>query len=794
MSQTIYGDEEIIAVALRHDGCIACVTKNNNGVVKIWNQEVTTTVPVPFSNPGTLRWTSTDHLIVGSDREACIIDQEENIIEFPIPSSIGKIQKIIVDDANDDFITLIGSEGSCILEKYKPIWSCKESYIDANIIGRKEKIYAGRIDNTLCRSGFRDITDHITNEDFYGNISAIEFTYQLFVAYHDDDMRAHQIICFDASLDPHRQFQIEEISMPWSESPEVFLNLFVEKNNLYHLTSRGCHLVKLDTDEVYTPIEVWGEETCDGHIIGNGECIILGKKRKGIHRRSIGQTDRSESKQSTMTASTCDEPEEVKPIVGITIQTGPINPNSTLGRAMGLNMPKPKPKPKPKSYLPQKGTMHKLQDLPTTFHRKVHSSGYLPKAKPKTIPKRGATKSASSTAPKKERIYCSEPPLHAEASIPFTSAITDVKYTHGGEYLLAATSADHTLYALKCPATKSKATPCVHKAPITSIATSRTESHSSGGGGGPLCLTTADSKAHLFSIQGPHAGQELITFDRIKSSRRDDDDSQNGTMQVTGATFLCLDSVIVLSMPSQLGIYRYQLHTQDKKDDITRIQKFGSYVCAGLLQHDGLPMHGVTANNNSCSSLCLTHSQREIMAWDLASEKRLAQIHTDYRITSLQLSTPNVGSPRSCDLFYTASIDGCVRLWDLRTMKVELEFIGHQHNTHRLTPKWSPCMNYMAIPSENGFVSIYDSRNASNLFGSTRGHKDVCSSVDFNPISGTLVSGGFDSICQFYRAKDVKTKVQPKKGGGREVVVPLEKIISHDNLQYNEYDKDFDIM
>jgi len=178
-------------------------------------------------------------------------------------------------------------------------------------------------------------------------------------------------------------------------------------------------------------------------------------------------------------------------------------------------------------------------------------------------------------------------------------------------------------------------------------------------------------------------------------------------MQAVGATFMCLDSVVLIAMPTQLGIYRYQLHTQDKSNDVKRLQTLGAYKCTGLLQHDGAPMNGVCANNNSYSALALTHSQREIMVWDLAVEKRLAQVENSGKLTYVQLSSPvGAGSPRWCDLFYTASNDGTVRIWDLRTMLIECEFKGHQHSSHRLSPKWSPCMTYMGVPSENGCVFI----------------------------------------------------------------------------------------
>lgn len=252
-------------------------------------------------------------------------------------------------------------------------------------------------------------------------------------------------------------------------------------------------------------------------------------------------------------------------------------------------------------------------------------------------------------------------------------------------------------------------------------------------------------------------------------------------MDAVSATFMCLDTVILIAMPMQLGVYRYQLHTQDTSDDIKRLQKFGAYRCTGLLQTDGSPITSVCANNKLTSALVIANSQRDIMIWDMAAEKQIAKAENNAKLTSVQLSSPlGSGSSHACDYFYTASMDGCVRIWDLRSMQISLEFSGeHKHSCQRLTPKWSPCLSYMAVPSETGEVFIYDARSAVSV-GSNRSHRDVASCVDFHPLTGTLVSAGFDCSLHFYRA--AKTAKTPQPAGGNHWRRPRGNLCEPENV------------
>lgn len=317
-----------------------------------------------------------------------------------------------------------------------------------------------------------------------------------------------------------------------------------------------------------------------------------------------------------------------------------------------------------------------------------------------------------------------------------------------------------------------------HLADVISMCPSYTDSHSTGGGGGPLLLTAcADGTARLWALEGPYAGSTLVCFDRLRSgSKTTPSKEENPPLeQVQDSQLLCLDGAIAIATGPRLGIYRYQLHIQDTDDDIKRLRSLGSYKCCGLLTLPKEPAAGqsiaaVAANNAVISSTVLVaSSSKRIYVWDVAAEKVLAaapeaSLHTR-PLTCLRLSQPHVDyqSAQSLDLFYSAGLDGVIKLWDLRTMQECQRFEGgHVHSAQKLRPRLSPDLRYMCTPSEDGCVCVYDLRTG-GVLGSKRSHRDVVCGVDLHPRTGSLVSGGFDGAVHFYRSP-----AGPRaKGGGR---------------------------
>jgi hypothetical protein len=62
----------------------------------------------------------------------------------------------------------------------------------------------------------------------------------------------------------------------------------------------------------------------------------------------------------------------------------------------------------------------------------------------------------------------------------------------------------------------------------------------------------------------------------------------------------------------------------------------------------------------------------------------------------------------SYDLFLTAAIDGCVKLWDLRICKAVSRYAAHANRTLPLIKtSFSPCMRFIACGGEDKNVTLY---------------------------------------------------------------------------------------
>lgn len=461
---------------------------------------------------------------------------------------------------------------------------------------------------------------------------------------------------------------------------------------------------------------------------------------------------------------------------------------------------------------------------PVTFHRKVKSAGYGPptepprqsgrpkiNSRPAGKPDFGPPSPSKGSRPPRPRSASggggggrgglvgggaplrSGPPLEPcpEHTLPAYegAAVIDLCFTPQATHLCVAGS-DRTISAYRLPLGRGRASGggapkalglTGHQADITSLCPSFTDCHSTGGGGGPLLLSAAtDRTARLWALGGTHAGHDLMVFDRLRTNTKPMHKEENPALeQVQDVQFLCMDGAIVLATGNRLGIYRYELHAQDTSDDIKRLQRLGSYKCTGMLSLPKEPGVGqsitaIAANNALLSgTMLVASSSKKIYAWDVAAEKVLAcaddaSLHLR-PITSLRLAQPHDGcqSAQSMDIFYTSSMDGSVKFWDLRCMQACRVFEGgHTHSCQRLKSCLSPCLRYLCTPSEDGVVCVYDVRMGS-ILGGRRTHRDVASAVDIHPRTGTLASGGFDGSVCFSRAPPAKQpKGQGRPGGG----------------------------
>lgn len=491
---------------------------------------------------------------------------------------------------------------------------------------------------------------------------------------------------------------------------------------------------------------------------------------------------------------------------------GPVPEDSILGRALSI-----KPRTPTLTHgarrrgcsAPSRGQV--VTNQPVTFHQKVRSAGYGPPTQqPRML---GRPRVSSTTRRLPERPNFDMPPSGQRPGTPgsvqrgslgFYSAVgpplehvpdqtlnaykacavVDLCYTPQATHLVVAGN-DRTISAYRLPLrSRSSGFPRPlafggRQGELLSLCPSYTDSHSTGAGGGPLLLTSsADHTVSLWALGGSRAGAELICFDRVRTNIKPQNRDNNQALdQVHDAQFLCLDGAIALASGPRLGIYRYQLHVQDSSDDIKRLQRFGAYKCCGLLSLPSEPSVGqhitAVATNNAMitGTVLVASSSKRVYVWDVTSEKVLAGFGDGHArsISCLRLATPHAEfqSVQSLDLFYTAALDGTVKLWDLRLTSECLCFVGgHVHSSQRLRCRLSPCLRYMCTPSEDGAVVVYDVRT-SRLLGSRHCHRDAVCSVDVHPRSGWMASGGFDGKVNFFRAPQLSTpKVSGRPPGG----------------------------
>ncbi|XP_060061164.1 WD repeat-containing protein 27 isoform X2 [Erinaceus europaeus] len=213
---------------------------------------------------------------------------------------------------------------------------------------------------------------------------------------------------------------------------------------------------------------------------------------------------------------------------------------------------------------------------------------------------------------------------------------------------------------------------------------------------------------------------------------------------VPAAQFYYMDAFILLAAGPEVQLLSFHLDTS--KDEIRRYKRrsWGRPVLR-LALTGGAEVTSLSAVNDFYSHVLLTAGRnRALEVFDLStghSTALVAEAHSRpvHHISQNTGSAFTSQTPHSYNLFATAALGDGVRLWDLRTLRCERRFEGHQARSIPCGLAFSPCGRYVACGSEDRHAYVYDV--ASGTFSHRlAGHTDTVSAVAFRPSAPQVVT------------------------------------------------------
>jgi len=166
------------------------------------------------------------------------------------------------------------------------------------------------------------------------------------------------------------------------------------------------------------------------------------------------------------------------------------------------------------------------------------------------------------------------------------------------------------------------------------------------------------------------------------------------------------------------------------------------------------PREGTPLIFNSMVKKNFFHVVRRILALDASVGQVSREIDSPHSrpVHYLALPSPSQNialSAATYQTFASAATDGIVTLWDLRSARSVFVYSGHVNRSEPVQVAFSPCLQYLAVGSEDGAprqVDIRIGRETAKL----PQHRDVCAAVAYSPLHAQLVCGSYDGDVRFY--------------------------------------------
>ncbi|XP_041373543.1 WD repeat-containing protein 27-like [Gigantopelta aegis] len=451
------------------------------------------------------------------------------------------------------------------------------------------------------------------------------------------------------------------------------------------------------------------------------------------------------------------------------VATVPLCEKSPLNSEMTPNAKSDKSKKVPNKKLVSMETRRKSDPMnqPLTFHKKVVSSGYGDSPKGKFF-QPTVFKSASASAVKKKPTSASVSSLFHE-SYPVvgepcrvkgekvmvderSTPINRIAFSDDGKNLACALS-NGTASIYKHPV---KANNCsslvVHDGSVNTVAWS----HS-----GNYLLTASDDKTvALWSNKSSdpvmRIEKTINNFSVNKDQPKIEKNNQPFGKEIKHAQFYYVDKFILLSSAGKLYLYKY--HLDSNKDDIKRYVSKSFYRLVQQWETDSVTLTCVAAVNAFHSHVVVcAGSNRNIELFDMNEGKLVSTIADSHSrpVHSIGLNRGSAFSTQpqtAYNLFASAALADCIKLWDTRTQKCVQRLEGHVNKAHNCGLEISPCGTYLASGSEDKCVYVFDLRKGTYC-EKLRGHTNVVSDVAFHPAYPCLMTGSLGGTLLSYLPK-----------------------------------------
>ena len=404
---------------------------------------------------------------------------------------------------------------------------------------------------------------------------------------------------------------------------------------------------------------------------------------------------------------------------------------------------------------------------PLTFKTKVKSSGYCETPKGKLF-QPTVFKSSSNKTQKKRTASATvntmfqeqyptvgepcqvkgEKVMVDERSTP----INKIAFSEDGKNLACAL-ANGTAAVYKHPIEANKnPSIVVHDGNVNSVAWS----HS----GGFLITASDDKTVALWSNKSSDPIMRIEktnnNFSVNKDQPKTEKTNQPFAKEIKHAQFYYMDKFVLLASGGTLYLYKY--HLDSNKEEIKRYVSKSFYKLVKQWQTASVTLTCLTAVNTFHSHVVLCGgSNRNIELFDM-NEGKLAHSIADSHSRPVHSLSLNRGSafslqPQSAyNLFASAALADCIKLWDARTQRCVQRLEGHLNKAHNCGLDISPCGTYLASGSEDKCVYIFDLRTGTYC-EKLRGHANVVSDVAYHPAYPCLVSGSLGGILLSYLAK-----------------------------------------